>query len=86
MTNSYNWLIKNKLSMHMGKTECIVFSSKKKKHLTKAFSKNCHTHNVGGSNQVKYVGLVMDTNLSSQVTVMSIVKKSSCKVYIYVQA
>ena len=52
VTNSYNWLLNNKLSMHMGKTECIVFSSKKKKHLTKDFSMKCHTHNVCASNQV----------------------------------
>ena len=37
MTNSYNWLVNNKLSMHMGKTECIVFSSKKKKTAHKGF-------------------------------------------------
>ena len=47
---------------------------KRKKHLTKEFSIKCHTHNVGASNQLKYLGLVMDTNLSGQVTVMSIVK------------
>ena len=79
VTNSYNWLVNNKLSMHMGKTECIVLSSKKKKHLTKDFSIKCHTHNVCASNQVKYLGLVMDTNLSSHVTVMSIVKKAHAR-------
>ena len=42
VTHSYNWLVNNKLSMHMGKTECIVFSYKKKKHLTKDFSIKCH--------------------------------------------
>ena len=31
------------------------------------------------SNQVKYLGLVMDTNLSSHVTVMSIVKKAHAR-------
>ena len=40
VTNSYNWLVNNKLDMHLGKTECIVFSCKKKKHLTKDFSIN----------------------------------------------
>ena len=28
VTNSYNWLVNNKLAMHMGKTECIVYISK----------------------------------------------------------
>ena len=59
----------------MGKTECIAFSSKKKKHLTKDFSIKCHTHHVGASNQMNYLGLVMDTNISSQITVMSIANK-----------
>ena len=56
-----------------------MFSSKKKKHVTKDFSIKCYTHNVRASNQVKYLGLVMDTNLSSQVTVMSIVKKAHAR-------
>ena len=46
----------------------------------------CHTHNVGASNQVKYLGLVMDTNLSSQVTAHVHCQKGSRKVEIYVQA
>ena len=48
VTNSYNWLVNNKLSMHMEKTECIVFSSKKKKHLTKDFSIIRATSRIGG--------------------------------------
>ena len=52
-----------------------ILFQKEEKHLTKDFSIKCHTHNVGASNQVKYFGLVMDTNLSSQVTIMSIVKR-----------
>ena len=47
VTNSYNWLVNNKLSMPMGKTE------QDKKKLTKDFSIKCHTHNVCASNQVK---------------------------------
>ena len=84
VTNSYNWLVNNKLSMHMGKTECIVFSSKKKrKNLTKDFSIKCHTHNVGASNQVKYLGLVEHIKSSNSHVHC---QKSSCKVETYVQA
>ena len=32
VTNSYNWQVNYKLYMHIGKTECIGFSSKKKKN------------------------------------------------------
>ena len=31
LESCYNWLIDNKLSLHVGKTKCIVFGTKRKK-------------------------------------------------------
>ena len=75
VANCYQWLTNNRLSMHMGKTETIVFSSRKKKHLVKDFELKCQEHIVKPLSKVKYLGLYLDQHLFSDVSVNSIVKK-----------
>ena len=40
------WLIDNKLSLHMGKTECILFGSKRKLRKVSDFSIECNGHTI----------------------------------------
>jgi len=68
------WLINNKLSMHMGKTEAIIFSSKRKRHMTKNFVINCQGHTIKPTESVKYLGLHLEQHLSSDITIKLIVK------------
>ncbi len=41
LESCHQWLIDNKLSLHLGKTECIIFGSKRKLRKIKDFSINC---------------------------------------------
>ena len=38
----YNWLVDNKLSLHMGKSECNIFGSKRKLRKINNFSVECY--------------------------------------------
>ena len=79
VSNCYHWLCNNKLSMHMGKTEVIVLSSKRKRHLTKNVSIQCHNDIIKSTNTVKYLGLTIDQTLSGEPTVYSILNKCTAR-------
>ena len=40
------WLVDNKLSLHMGKTECIIFCSKRNLRKINNFSVECNGHTI----------------------------------------
>ena len=69
------WLIDNKLSLHMGKTECILFGSKRKLRKVSDFSIECNGHTIKAQRSVKYLGLNLDDQLSGEAIVNSIVQK-----------
>ena len=71
------WLIDNKLSLHMGKTELIMFGSKNKLKKVKDFSITCKGHNIKATESVKYLGLQLNQTLSGIETVNNIVKKTN---------
>ena len=58
-----HWLIDNKLSLHLAKSECILFGSKRNLSKNKVFSINCD-NNIESTSSVKYLGLVLDNTLS----------------------
>ena len=66
------WLIDNKLSLHMGKAECILFGSKRK---VSDFSIECNGHTIKAQRSVKYLVLNLDDQLSGEAIVNSIVRK-----------
>ena len=51
------WLVDNKFSLHMGKTECIIFGSKRKLRKINIFSVECNGHTIKAQRSVKYLGL-----------------------------
>ena len=69
------WLIDNKLSLHMGKTECVLFGSKRKLRKIDNFSIECNGHTIKAQRSVKYLGLNLDDQLTGDTIVNSIVKK-----------
>lgn len=79
VANCYHWLTNNCLSMHMGKTEAVVLSSKRKKHLIKNFVIKCQGYDIKPSDTVKYLGLHIDQFLSGELTVNSIVSKCTLR-------
>ena len=79
ISNCFHWLTNNLLSMHMGKTEAIVFSSKRKQHLTNTFTISCNGQTIKASPEVKYLGLKLDKSLTGTSIVNSIVAKCTSR-------
>ena len=46
MESCSTWLVDNKLSLHLGKTECMIFGSKWKLKRVHFFSVRCGDHNI----------------------------------------
>ena len=69
------WLIDNKLSLHLGKTECILFGPKRKLTTVTDFQITCHGHVIKSQSSIKYLGIDIDQNLSGEITVNDIIKK-----------
>lgn len=74
-----SWFIDNKLSMHMGKTECILFGSHRKLKAVKHFSVKCDEVVIHAVKCVKYLGLEIDSTLSGEKIVNSIVKRTNSR-------
>ena len=73
------WLIDNKLSLHLGKTEAILFGTKAKVEKVKTFSIRCGDVTINNVKKVKYLGQQIDNDLSSSSVVDDIVKKSNSR-------
>ena len=71
------WLVDNKLSLHLGKTESILFGSKKKlNNLTNnAFMVTCCGHQLETQHEVKYLGVLLDELLSGELIANSVIQK-----------
>ena len=70
------WLIDNKLSLHLGKTESILFGTKRKLKDVTNFQVKCGDVVINNVKRVKYLGLTLDANLSGESIVSSILKKA----------
>ena len=73
------WLIDNKLSLHLGKTEAILFGSRRKLKRTNSFDVKCGEIKVKNVNSVKYLGLQIDNNLSGTSVIEDIIKKCNTR-------
>ena len=71
-----DWLVDNKLSLHLGKTECILFGSKRKLKRVKEFKVTCNGHTIEHTTSVKYLGLNIDNLLSGELVVNNILSKA----------
>ena len=74
-----NWLVDNKLSLHLGKTEAILFGSKRKLKKSNNFQVKCNDTTIKNVNNVKYLGLTLNDNMSGESIVHNILKKASCR-------
>ena len=81
------WLIDNRLSLHLGKTESILFGSKRKLKNNKTIQVQCGNESLTCKSNVKYLGLILDQSLNGEITVDNVVKKSNAKIkFLYRQA
>ena len=73
------WLIANKLSLHVGQTECILFGSKIKLGRVGEFQISYNDQIIKAQNSIKYLGVTLDQCLSGDIMVNSILSKVSGK-------
>ena len=73
------WLIDNKLSLHLGKTESILFGSKIKLSRVDEYKVSCDGKVIKPTESVKYLGVTLDKSLSGESVVESIIKKASSR-------
>ena len=64
LENCSKWLIDSKLSLHLGKTESVMFGSKRKLNKVKDFIVHCNGHAIKSQKSVKYLGVQLDNDLS----------------------
>ena len=59
-------IVDNKLSLHLGKTECILFGSRKKLRKVGNFGIDCNGHSIQAQSSVKYSGVNLDKFLAGE--------------------
>ena len=73
------WLVNNKLSLHLGKTESILFGSKRKLHTCSYIQVKCAGTTLTCQTHVKYLGIELDQSLSGERVADKIICKSNAK-------
>ena len=76
LENCNSWLIDNKLSLHVGKTECILFGSKRRLKGIDKFTVKYKDCTIVSRDSVKYLGITLDSNLSGEKIVANISAKA----------
>ena len=76
----WEWLIDNKLSLHFGKTESIVFGSKRRLQGNNSIEVTCDGQIISSKSCPKYLGVELDQSLSNSQTADKIVSKSNAKI------
>ena len=72
------WLIDNRLTMHAGKTECILFGSKRRlKNVS--FKLNALGHDIKSSDSVRYLGVEINCQASGDLIAKSIITKANSR-------
>ena len=74
-----DWLVDNKLSLHLGKTESILFGSKRKLSNCENLKVSCNGVNIEAKTSVKYLGASIDNCMSGDLMALNIIQKASCR-------
>ena len=81
------WLIDNKLSLHLGKTESILFGSKRRLSVQDTLQVSCAGNIISSKTCVKYIGLDIDQSLSGECIADKLVSRCNSKLkFLYRQA
>ena len=79
LTAVNEWLVNNKLSLHLGKTESILFGSKRKLAKHSELDITCGNTKILPKSEIKYLGLDLDQSLSGEVTGDKVIKKANSR-------
>ena len=74
LTNCKEWLVDNKLSLHVGKTECLLFGTKNRLRRAGDFQVFCEGKAVQRVHEVKYLGVFLDSGLTGAAHVENVLK------------
>ena len=74
-----DWLIDNRLSLHLGKTECMLFGPPRKLATVTDFHIRCYDTVIKSTEVVKYLGVQIDRYLKFDYVVNSIVNKVNAR-------
>ena len=76
------WLVENRLSfsLHLGKTESILFGSNKRLAKIRELHITCNGNNIESGAKVTYLGVTLDQNLSGSSMITKIVSKCNNKI------
>ena len=75
------WLIDNKLSLHLGKTESILFGTKNRLKNVNNFKVVCNNEVITNVSNIKYLGLKLNNCLSGETIVDEVTKKSNARLW-----
>ena len=74
-----HWLVDNKLSLHLGKTESILFVSKQKLRSQSSLNVTCNSTPISFTSSVKYLGVHIDQHLSFTTMAESVIQKANAR-------
>ena len=69
------WMVDNRLSLHLGKTECILIGSEKRLSRAEGFRVLCDGSEVKRVSSVRYLGVMLDEHFKGKVQALSVIKK-----------
>ena len=69
------WLVENRLSLHLGETEYMLFGSNKRLAKRSGLHITCNGNDIESGVKVTYLGVTLDQNLSGSSNVTKIVIK-----------
>ena len=78
------WLIDNKLSLHLGKTESILFGSKSRLRSRSNLNIECKGSKIEPKDKVKYLGAILDQTLSGGSMVNSILQRANTRLKFFI--
>ena len=87
LQNISAWLVDNKLSLHLGKTESLLFGSRKKLTKCNKLDITCNGINIGSKSSVSYLGADLDQSLTWESMGLRVIKKANSRLkflYIYI--
>ena len=74
------WLVENRLSLHLGKTESILFGSNKRLAKRGELHITCNGNDMESGERVTYLGVTLDQNSSGSSIITKIVSKCNNKI------
>ena len=75
LQSASEWLVDNKLSLHLRKTESILFGSKIRLKKGSSLNISCNGTDIWSTSSVRYLGALLDNPMSCDEMVDSVIQK-----------